>query len=238
MLCLVLVSSFAVQVSAKDDKDKDKEDKIVWCHTEPNGNQQTLELPQQALENAGHVNASGNPLHAGDHAGPCILVDGTPTPTVTVTVTPSPTPEDDEKKVNICHITGSVNNPFEAIRVNESAFDGVGQNDHTQHGDFLYNGPVNPQNDQPLKPEGDEWCENPPTPTPSATPTPSTTTTNNGGTGGTSQSVAGATTEPTKAVLGLSATASSDGSNKELALLFSSFILLAVGAKLTLKKNA
>lgn len=64
-------------------------EKIVWCHTEPNGNQQTLELPQAALENAGHVNASGNPLHAGDHAGVCVEL--TPTPTLSPTVTPTPT---------------------------------------------------------------------------------------------------------------------------------------------------
>lgn len=72
--------------------------KIVWCHCEPNGNCQTLELPQAALENAGHVNASGNPLHAGDHAGQCVEPTPTttpiPSPTATPipTVTPSPTP--------------------------------------------------------------------------------------------------------------------------------------------------
>ena len=54
------------------------ENKITWCHTEPNGNQQTLELPLQALQNAGHVNASGNPLHAGDHAGACIEPNPSP----------------------------------------------------------------------------------------------------------------------------------------------------------------
>ncbi len=87
-------------------------------------------------------------------------------------------------KVNICHHTSSQTNPIEAIRVNDDAFDGQGSNDHTQHGDFLYFGPVNPQNQQPLKPEGDEWCEdnnpnNTPTPTntPSATPTPTVTPT-------------------------------------------------------------
>lgn len=69
--------------------------KITWCHVEPNGNQETLELPQAALEQAGHVDANGNPLHAGDHAGACIE----PTPSCTPTpiaecedcVTPSPT---------------------------------------------------------------------------------------------------------------------------------------------------
>jgi hypothetical protein len=61
--------------------------KINWCHCEPNGNCQTLSLPQQALENAGHVNAQGNPLHAGDYAGMCREVE----PTVTPTLTPNPT---------------------------------------------------------------------------------------------------------------------------------------------------
>lgn len=79
-----------------------KVDKILWCHTEPNGNSQTLELPQQALEQAGHVDASGNPLHAGDYAGECIVSptvsptpsvepSSTPTPSATPTVTPTPT---------------------------------------------------------------------------------------------------------------------------------------------------
>ncbi len=69
-----------------------KVDKVTWCHTEPNGNQQTLELPQVALEQAGHVNASGNPLHAGDHAGACVEPTTVPTeePTPTEVVTPTP----------------------------------------------------------------------------------------------------------------------------------------------------
>jgi len=46
-------------------------DKILWCHVEPNGNSQTLELPEAALREAGHMDAEGNPLHAGDHAGAC-----------------------------------------------------------------------------------------------------------------------------------------------------------------------
>lgn len=68
----------------------DAVDKITWCHCEPNGNCQTLELPQQALEQAGHVDAGGNPLHAGDHAGACVAPSVTPSPTVQ----PSPTPTD------------------------------------------------------------------------------------------------------------------------------------------------
>lgn len=74
--------------------------KIIWCHTEPNGNSQTLELPQQALEQAGHADAGGNPLHSGDHAGACESATNTPTPTEgdastptsTDTDTPTPTP--------------------------------------------------------------------------------------------------------------------------------------------------
>lgn len=66
-------------------------DKIVWCHVEPNGNQQTLELPQQAL--SGHVDAEGNILHAGDHAGACEEIS--PTPTITEEITPTP-PQDEE----------------------------------------------------------------------------------------------------------------------------------------------
>lgn len=46
-------------------------DKIFWCHVEPNGNSQTLHLPLSALKKAGHMNASENPLHAGDHIGSC-----------------------------------------------------------------------------------------------------------------------------------------------------------------------
>lgn len=67
-------------------------DKILWCHTEPNGNMQTLDLPLQALTNAGHADANGNPLHAGDHAGAC--AEPTATPTLTPTPTPTSTPTD------------------------------------------------------------------------------------------------------------------------------------------------
>lgn len=75
-------------------------EKIYWCHTEPNGNQQTLHLPLQAIKNAGHADAQGNPLHAGDHLGACVEVEITPTPTEEPTPTPTeeptvtPTPTD------------------------------------------------------------------------------------------------------------------------------------------------
>jgi hypothetical protein len=81
-----------------------KVDKITWCHTEPNGNSQTLELPQQALEQAGHMNAQGSPLHAGDHIGACVEPTPTPcdrevTPEPTVTVAPTVTPTVEPTKV-------------------------------------------------------------------------------------------------------------------------------------------
>ncbi len=47
----------------------DSDKKIDWCHCEPNGNCQTLSLPESGL--AGHVNAPGNNLHANDHSGVC-----------------------------------------------------------------------------------------------------------------------------------------------------------------------
>lgn len=54
-------------------------------------------------------------------------------------------------KTNICHKTSSTQNPWEAQRINTSAWA-----THQGHGDFLYAGPVNPQNQQPTS---DEWCE-------------------------------------------------------------------------------
>lgn len=53
---------------------------ITWCHCEPNGNCQTLTLPKPALIGGGHVDASGNPLHGGDHLGQCVEPTPTPTP--------------------------------------------------------------------------------------------------------------------------------------------------------------
>ena len=35
-----------------------QEDKVYWCHTEPNGNFQTLHLPLQALQNAGIIGST------------------------------------------------------------------------------------------------------------------------------------------------------------------------------------
>lgn len=71
-----------------------KLEKNEWCHCAASGVCNTLDLPQQALEQAGHVNAQGNPLHAGDHPGACIEPSSTVTPTIDPTGTPTilPTP--------------------------------------------------------------------------------------------------------------------------------------------------
>lgn len=78
-----------------------EEKKVDWCHCEPNGNCQTLSLPLQALQSAGHVSANGNPLHAGDHEGECVEPSVTPSPTISPTPTPTeeitPTPPQDEE---------------------------------------------------------------------------------------------------------------------------------------------
>src|SRR3990167_4398972 len=77
-----------------------------------------------------------------------------------------------EHKINICHRTGSQSHPFEAINIDESAFDGEGKNDHTQHEDFLYHGPID-KNGHPTK-EGNSWCGGPsPSPSPLPSPSPS-----------------------------------------------------------------
>ena len=65
-------------------------DKFDWCHCEPNGGCQTLNLPLQALN--GHKDAYGNPLHAGDHEGICEQPSPTPTCSVTPSVEPSVSP--------------------------------------------------------------------------------------------------------------------------------------------------
>jgi len=68
-----------------------KSEKVYWCHCEPNGNCQTLHISENALKNAGHMDAQGNPLHAGDYAGECVEPTLTPTATATPTATPKPT---------------------------------------------------------------------------------------------------------------------------------------------------
>lgn len=69
-----------------------EERKIPWCHFEPNGNYQTLHLPAAALQSAGHMDANGNPLHAGDHPGECVDPTSTSTATLSPTQTMTATP--------------------------------------------------------------------------------------------------------------------------------------------------
>lgn len=91
---IILILLFVTRVYAGQDE------KVYWCHCASSGVCNTLHLPLQALEQAGHVSAQGNPLHAGDHAGACIDPTATPTPTacvspsptVTPTITPTPDP--------------------------------------------------------------------------------------------------------------------------------------------------
>lgn len=99
-IVLLLTAIYFVFITDTIVAEAKQEDKVYWCHTEPNGNFQTLHLPLSALQNAGHVNASGNPLHAGDYLGECVEPSVTPTvspiPSVSITpsLTPSPTPVD------------------------------------------------------------------------------------------------------------------------------------------------
>lgn len=79
------------------------EPKVYWCHCEPNGNCQTLHISTNALIQAGHEDANGNPLHAGDHAGACTEASPTPTVTPTNTNTPTPTPTKKPKKCDEDH---------------------------------------------------------------------------------------------------------------------------------------
>jgi len=50
------------------------------------------------------------------------------------------TPKNDSgaHKVTICHYTHSQTNPYVVITVDVAAFDGLGHNDHTLHGDLEY----------------------------------------------------------------------------------------------------
>lgn len=70
-------------------------------------------------------------------------------------------------KTNICHLTDSEKNPYEALQIPTSSWD-----THLEHGDFLYDGPLH--NGEPSR-DGDEWCNDnipvEPTPTPEVTPT-------------------------------------------------------------------
>lgn len=122
-------------------------------------------------------------LTNGSSPSPSVSPSPSTNPTPSPEVSPSPSPRNGHK-VNICHRTGSVTHPFEAINVNEHAFDGEGDNDHTQHGDFLYFGPVD-SNGHPTH-AGNSWCAEEscrayglncpvtsPSPSPSINPSPS-----------------------------------------------------------------
>lgn len=56
------------------------------------------------------------------------------------------------KKVNICHQTESESHPWVAIQVSKHAYD-----DHIEHGDFDYEGPL--FHGKPSR-SGAEWCNN------------------------------------------------------------------------------
>jgi hypothetical protein len=57
--------------------------------------------------------------------------------------------DDENHKVNICHATGSQNNPWNAISIDQSALQ-----THLGHGDFAYAGPT----DDGKPKHGDDWC--------------------------------------------------------------------------------
>ena len=84
---LVMIGFYAVSVAVADEPTR-----IFICHVTPSGNIELLEVPPQAA--AGHFDAAGNPLHAGDHYainGQCNGPVSTPTPTPGDD--PDPTPE-------------------------------------------------------------------------------------------------------------------------------------------------
>ncbi|NLE07147.1 MAG: hypothetical protein GX627_00835 [Parcubacteria group bacterium] len=60
---------------------------------------------------------------------------------------------DNDKKINICHATGSERKPWEAINISKNAWDA-----HEAHGDFIYSGPLDKKG-KPTK-DGNRWCEN------------------------------------------------------------------------------
>lgn len=67
---------------------------IIWCHCMPNGQCNTISPSINALisnGNGGHIDASGNILHAGDHSGACVVNTGVPTQEPTQDPTQVPT---------------------------------------------------------------------------------------------------------------------------------------------------
>lgn len=74
--------------------------------------------------------------------------------------------QDIPRKRNICHKTESESHPWEAIQINNSAYD-----THIAHGDFDYLGPIT-EHGKPTK-GGNDWCEgHVPIPPVEDTPTP------------------------------------------------------------------
>ncbi len=68
--------------------------KFDWCHCGTD-HCNSINVPLASLLNAGHVDASGNILHNGDHIGQCTGEEPTPTPTASPTATPTATPTAD-----------------------------------------------------------------------------------------------------------------------------------------------
>lgn len=61
--------------------------------------------------------------------------------------------QEEHIKVNICHATSSESHPWEAIQIDDDAYD-----EHISlHGDFDYDGELK-DNGKPTK-DGNEWCE-------------------------------------------------------------------------------
>ncbi len=72
-----------------------------------------------------------------------------------ITFSPLIVDAESSEKVNICHTTGSEQNPWNAIQIDEDAL-----STHLDHGDFLYEGPVE-DNGKPDNGDNqaDQWCE-------------------------------------------------------------------------------
>jgi hypothetical protein len=58
-------------------------------------------------------------------------------------------------KVNVCHLTSSENNPWNAIQIDNSSLP-----THLGHGDFMYNGPTKDGKPDNKDKKADNWCKN------------------------------------------------------------------------------